>query len=83
MRLERRNTLLGAVILGGFAPLAYLALEHGTLWLLAAAVWLFGVGSLQFVLLRCPHCRNMAIRTTNGLYVPWTGTNCRYCGVEY
>jgi len=46
-------------------------------------VWFLTFGVLQFVLLRCPSCGALAIRTKLGAYVPWTGTACRFCGKAY
>lgn len=83
MRMEKRNTVLGFFVLAGCAVFGYLSMEFHPLWILGMFGWLFGIGSLQFVLLRCPQCHEVAIRTRRGIYVPWTGTNCRYCSAEY
>ena len=50
---------------------------------LAAFIWFIFFGIAQFIILRCPYCKRLAIKTESGLYVPWTGKNCRYCGKEY
>jgi len=71
--------IIGGVLVGG---LALTMLSEGVV-LSVVLVWFLGFGLTQFVILRCPHCRKLAIKTPSGACVPWTGSRCRYCDKAY
>jgi hypothetical protein len=85
MTLQRKAGSFYATCMVGAVILMFLvALFPGhPLLVLPFLVWFGAFGLLQFVLLRCPYCRSLAIRTKRGAYVPWVGTECRYCGKPY
>ncbi|MET3555842.1 hypothetical protein ABIC50_005787 [Burkholderia sp. 567] len=35
------------------------------------------------VVLVCPHCKSLGIRTPCGTWTPWVGSKCRYCHKQY
>ncbi len=71
--------VIGGVLVGGFT-FTRLSEPAG---MSAIFLWFLAFGLAQFILLRCPHCKRLAIKTPRGAYVPWTGTRCRYCRKEY
>lgn len=85
MRLGTKATVfyaayvIGGLLVGGFA---FTRLSEGA-GMFALLLWFLGFGLAQFVVLRCPHCTKVAIKTPRGAYVPWTGNRCRYCGRVY
>ena len=81
MNLKSKSRLFyGTYMVGGLLLVAATFQSFGVLPVFA---WFLTFGFLQFVLLRCPSCNALAIRTKRGAYVPWTGTSCRYCGKPY
>lgn len=40
-------------------------------------------GIAQFILLRCPHCGNVATIRPSGFVTPLVGKRCRYCGTPF
>ena len=48
-----------------------------------ALVWAGGVGTLQFVCLRCPSCHKVAVHKPSGAVSPFVGDQCRHCGGRY
>ena len=71
--------IIGGVLVGG---LALTTLSNGVA-MSVVLVWFLAFGLTQFVILRCPHCGKVAIKTPSGVCVPWTGSRCRYCGKTY
>jgi hypothetical protein len=85
MRLAKKTAafcvtyVIGGLLLGGLA----LATSSEGVVVPILLLWFVGFAIAQFVILRCPHCKKLAIRTPRGAYVPWAGSRCRYCGEEY
>ena len=80
MRLRTKGTLFYATYLAGGFVVMYLSIRpSGRLLILPLLLWFLAFGLLQFRILRCPFCGELAIRTKRGLYVPATGSVCRYC----
>ena len=71
--------IFGGVLVGGFA----LTMLPQGVALSVVLVWFLGFALTQFIILRCPHCRKLAIKTPGGACVPWTGSRCRYCDKVY
>jgi hypothetical protein len=71
--------MFGGLLVGGRA----LTLLPQGVALAVVLTWFLGFAITQFVILRCPHCRKVAIKTPSGASVPWTGGKCRYCHKAY
>ena len=81
MRLSLKSSIFYATYLIGGLILLVLTFQRFSV--LPVFVWFLAFGVLQFLLLRCPSCGALAIRTKRGAYVPWTDTACRFCGKPY
>ena len=42
--------------------------------------WAIIIGSLNFILIRCPHCGKSAYFVRRFIYRGWPNRNCRKCG---
>ena len=70
---------------GAFAFVLDAALEgrwgiSGDLWML---IWLGIITGLQFLFLRCPHCRKLASLRPGGWSSPFVGSTCPWCKGPY
>jgi hypothetical protein len=84
VRLRDKTALFGVTYLVGGLLVMYVSFRlSGRFLVLPILVWFLVFGLLQFVILRCPSCGALAIRTKRGAYIPWTGTVCRYCNRPY
>jgi hypothetical protein len=52
----------------------------GPVWML---IWLGAITGLQFLILRCPHCRKLASRRPGGWHSPFVGSACPWCKGPY
>lgn len=71
MTLGLKSTIFYATYMIAGLILGAMTFQH--FGALPVLIWFLVFGILQFVLLPCPSCRALAIRTKRGVYVPWTG----------
>jgi hypothetical protein len=83
MRVEAKNTLVGGAMLAGTFAFFVAAIEIRLAFLVPALAWFAAFSVIRKRVVKCPACGIDATRTKHGMYVPWTGTTCRFCGSEY
>jgi hypothetical protein len=85
MRLQTRTFIIQIILSVGWFYSASFSIGQPAS--AAPFLFMFAWAAVTFLLsrwlLRCPHCGRYALKTFSGLYVPWAGYRCRYCGKPY
>jgi hypothetical protein len=84
MKLETKHNVWGITLVVGVFALLVPATNLQSWWLGSLGIaWFIIMGALQFKIFRCPKCGELAFKTRRGIYVPWVGSACKFCGAEY
>jgi len=75
---ETQSNFILPELLGRNARPRYIRCSRASIIYHFSFIWIFPI----FIFL-CPSCKLLAIKTHPGLYVPWVGDKCKFCGEKY